>query len=119
MTGRYRSPAVETPDTSRDSGGWGLVASQIDNPRADDDEDEPSDWEQAQVRAFAESTRNGFNLNYRLPILGNSDEGRRNLCLFSLNQVVPSVKYRKASVRMSNVNQIQDVVSLPNAQGDR
>jgi len=118
LTSHHRSPALEQPPPSHDSGGWGLGAGQIENPRADDEEDEPSDWEQAHVRIFAESTGNEFDADYRLT-LGNSDDGPRSLCVCSL--IVSSVKYITARHEECQIiiNSARDVVSLPNAQEHR
>lgn len=52
-----RSPDLEASVTRHDSGGWGLRAGQIENPKAEDDEDEPSDWEQAHATNASEQRR--------------------------------------------------------------
>jgi hypothetical protein len=55
LTTHYRSPDIE-PAARHDSGGWGLAAAQIETSKADEEDDEPSDWEQVHVRTFVDST---------------------------------------------------------------
>jgi len=59
----FRSPDIEPPVTRTGSGGWGLgIGNEINT---NEEEDEPSDWEQAHVRSPSDMVSNS-TFQYRL-----------------------------------------------------